>query len=104
MTTLTITIPERMELCSLRFERAGWTATLSLDDSWLDDSGQSLYAMRAFPVENFATPQEAIDAAEKEAHALIAEINREIPLRKPLRGLPSRIDAEVDELKGLLGL
>ena len=110
MSALNVVYPDDLQLLSLSFQRDGWHCTLRCDDSWKDDTGQSLFAMAAHGKSEDG-PQKAINAAVARVYELVAEINAEIPLRKENRAMEQRLKTlsktqreEVDELSALLGL
>lgn len=98
---LQVTYPTDLELLSISHQRDGWYAVLRCDDSWKDDTGQSLFAMAG--TGKGESPQEAVASAVMRIEELVAEINREIPLRKENRPrkTPSQ---EADEIFALLNL
>lgn len=99
---LHVTLPVNLQFLSLSLQRDGWHAVLRCDDSWFDDTGQSLFGM-AGTGKSEDGPQQAINAAVARINELVAEINEEIPLRKE-RQKPVKASAEVSDLLGLLGL
>ena len=100
---LLIEWPKNLQLLSISFQRDGWYATLRCDDTWFDDTGQSLFAMASHG--KGLTAQHAVHSAVSRVHELVAEINAEIPLRKEHRPMVSKsVKEEADELSALLGL
>lgn len=100
MNELRVTYPSNLELISLSHQRDGWHAHLRCDDSWHDDTGQSLFAMGGTGKAEEG-PQAAIAAAVKRIEELVREINEEIPLRKENR---MKKEAGAEEILALLGL
>ena len=98
---LTITWPRTLSFLALRYERQGWQAGLRAGPSVRDETGSSLEGMSAYAYGE--TPQAAFDAAVARMHELIAEINREIPLRAQPK-LRQSESAQKEELLALLGL
>lgn len=98
--SLHLSWPANLQLVSVSLQRAGWFAVLRCDDSWKDDTGQSLYGM-AGTGKSEDGPQPAINAAVIRIEELVAEINEEIPLRKENR---MKKEAGAEEILALLGL